>query len=773
MLRAYCGVFIGLLVLLEAGAAMAAGAVTMCDKNCLLNRAQALQPAKLFSAFPEMNGKLLTSQWAADGKALWFTAPSASGVVLYWVDVQTLSRKKLLAAHELATAIGKQQKVAVDPLAIQFRANAYSYETSIIDFFHAGIAYSYKLTTRQLSRRQVPLVEQPESVSPDGRYGVFTQDHDLYLRIGKAVKRLTDDGSQWHSFAAHMATSNPQDRVLAKQKSVAPLVRWIGSGPRFYIERWDNRNVGDMWQVDVTASDRPALVTQKYAYAGEDNLPVPELWIFDAEKASGFKVDTAGWVHIGNMDINNGGIFPARNANSLYFARMSRGYRTVELCKVDLQTGVVRVLLREHYPQSSGVRSVEFYELEQGFIWKSDREGFHHYYLYQSDGKLVRQLTRGSYSVKNIAHVDEANHRLLYTAYGDASVENPYYTYTHSVDLKQSVDVRLDTVPASHRISVSPTGRHYVDRYSRTDLPPKLVLKNDQGKPLMELASIDTSNFAKLGWQPPTRFEIKADDQKTSLFGMMWLPEDFDPKVRLPVITHVYPGPQGETPPFGYFSPHHPNAALAQLGFVVVAAGHRGGASNRGKAYQQFAMNSGNMRDYPLHDNKYVLEKLAETYPFIDLTRVGIYGHSGGGFMSVAAMLNYPDFYKVGVSGAGNHDNNIYEMNSGEFYFGHPVTGPAGGRAGYATTAALANRLKGRLLLIHGDMDQDVHIAHTLKLLRAFVVAGKKVDLVLLPGEGHHDFSSSSATYYRLRLWDYFLEHLAGYRSVSVDLGEQ
>lgn len=214
--------------------------------------------------------------------------------------------------------------------------------------------------------------------------------------------------------------------------------------------------------------------------------------------------------------------------------------------------------------------------------------------------------------------------------------------------------------------------------------------------------------------------------------------------------------------PFGQYNPAHRNAALAELGFVVVALGQRGGASTRGREYQQYPIELGNMRDYPLADNKAGIEQLAEKFPFIDAGRVGIYGHSGGGFMTVSAMLQYPDFYKVAVSGAGNHDNNIYEMNSGEFYFGHPGGSTSGEEGAYPTNAELAHRLKGRLLLVQGDEDDDVHMAHTIRLLRAFMEAGKKVDLALLPNEGHGGFSRSAGTHYRLRIWDYFLEHLAG-----------
>jgi len=755
-------------ILFAAGNTVNADETSECGQACLFKRAERFLPEKFLSEFPELSRRALSVNWAADSKKLWLTAPSENGIILRVADVDSQSVRKIVTASDLASLLQLDHTIEADPLAIKFRAAAYDDKNRELGFVYAGVKYTYDVMSQKVRQKQL----QPrtaESISPNGNYAVFTKDDDLYIRAGGSTKRLTSDGSKWHSFAGHMANSNPHDYEF--KRPVPPRVKWIGTSSRFYIERWDNRAVGEVWHINYLAEGRPELVTQKFAYAGEDNLPVQELWVFDAEEASGFQVDTAGWDHIGNMDIDNGGIFPAKDGGSLYFARMSRGYNIVELCKLDVKTGSIQVVLREEGEKPSGVRSVEFYELATGFIWKSDRDDFNHYYLYDHNGKMVRQLTNGNYSVRNIVQVNESRGRLYYMAYGDASKENPYYRYTYSVDLSGENQKRLDTVPAVHRVSMSPDGGHYVDTYGRVDLAPQMVLKDSKGKAIMTLASINTDKLMATGWHKPKRFEVKTADQTTSLFGVMWLPINFDKNKSYPVISHVYPGPQGETPPFGSFTPQHRNAALAELGFVVVASGHRGGASNRGKAYQQYNMTVGNMRDYALADSKYVLKQLGKKYAFMDLSRVGVYGHSGGGFMSASAILKYPDFYKAAVSGAGNHDNNIYEMNSGEFYFGHPITGPAGGPDGYATTMELAGQLKGKLLLIQGDLDQDVHIAHTMRLLRAFIEAGKKVDIALLPGEGHAGFSGPADDYYRLRLWDYFLEHLANHKSVSVDLG--
>lgn len=758
----------GLFVVLGTGAAAADGSRADCGRDCLLAKAERFLPERLAASVPEVRQPAFKARWREDGKALWYVRRSQAGLELYSVDVAARAKTLVVRLADLVSLIREAHGVEIDPDTVGLTALAYRPADGTVTLAHGGAVYGYGPDRGTVTKAVSETGGPDESTSPDGRHAVFTIDDDLYVRTdGGAVRRLTTDGSTWRSFSARMAFSNPRDDGPAS--GIAPRVHWIGAGPYFYIERWDNRAVGEMWLVDALADGRPKLVTQKFAYAGEEALPVPELWIFDAEAGSGFQVETPGWAHIGNMDVGGGGIYPSKDGRYLYFARMTRGYGVIELCRVEIQSGRVEVILREDSGRPSGLRFVEFRELDDGFIWKSDRDGHVHYYLYGKDGALRRQLTEGPYSVERILFVD-GELRLFFSSYGDASEENPYYRHTNSVDLKTGVMTRLDTVPAGHAALFAPDGGHFLDMFARVDLPPRLVLKDADGQVVMALESLDIGRLEALGWRPPVRFQVTAADGATPLFGMMWLPTDFDPEKRYPVIAHVYPGPQGEPPPFGRFVPRHANAALAELGFVVVSVGQRGGASNRGRAYQDYARAFGNMRDYPLADNKAALEQLAETYPFLDLERVGVFGHSGGGFMSVAALLTYPDFYKVAVSGAGNHDNNIYEMNSGEFYFGHPSFGPAGGEFGYATNAELASRLKGRLLLVHGDMDDDVHLAHTLRLTRAFMEAGKKVDLVLLPGEGHGGFSPAAGAYYRLRLWDYFLEHLTGLPAEDVNL---
>ena len=306
------------------------------------------------------------------------------------------------------------------------------------------------------------------------------------------------------------------------------------------------------------------------------------------------------------------------------------------------------------------------------------------------------------------------------------------------------------------------------------------MLRNTDGKVVLELASPDLSRLYETGWKMPEMFTVKAADNVTDLYGYMWKPADFDSTRQYPIISYVYPGPQTEAIPLEFsVVTGFNNAALAQVGFIVVTFGHRGGSPLRDRWYHTYGY--GNLRDYPLEDDKYGIEQLADRYSFIDGSRVGIFGHSGGGFMSTAAICTYPDFYRAAVSSAGNHDNNIYNIWWGETHHGikekvvaekrkvkNPVTGKDSTvtiekvefeKPNIPTNIELAERLKGHLLLVAGDADDNVHPANTFRMVDALIKAGKDFDLVILPGQGHK-YHGKALDFFRRKMWFHFGKYL-------------
>ncbi|MCP4726997.1 MAG: prolyl oligopeptidase family serine peptidase, partial [bacterium] len=461
------------------------------------------------------------------------------------------------------------------------------------------------------------------------------------------------------------------------------------------------------------------------------------------------------------------------------FARRDRAWKKIDLCVGNTETGEVKVLFSEESEPYFNVMDMHFAELNDGedILWWSERDGWGHLYLYDREGNLKNRITQGPFHVAAISKIDTAGRMLYLTVNGKEEGIDPYYDLQYRVGLDGSGMDLLTAEHATHDFDMSGSRRYFVDNYSRIDTAPEAVLKDNSGRVLMELEKADISKILEAGWQMPETFIVKSADGITDQFGVMWKPFDFDPEKEYPIITYVYPGPFSEYIPKS-FSPKNRNVALAQLGFIVVSCGNRGGAPWRGKWYHTYGY--GNARDYGLADKKAVIEELAARHSFIDVNRVGIYGHSGGGFMSTAAMLVYPDFFKVAVSSAGNHDNNIYNIWWGEFHYGVKEKKVKKGKEGESgeeeyetvfeanipTNWEIVKNLKGHLLLVTGDMDSNVHPANTIRVADALIKAGKRFDFMIMPGK-RHGFGDYSKYFVRM-LWNYFSEHLIGdYRTDS------
>jgi dipeptidyl aminopeptidase/acylaminoacyl peptidase len=432
-------------------------------------------------------------------------------------------------------------------------------------------------------------------------------------------------------------------------------------------------------------------------------------------------------------------------------------------------------------------------------IWWSERSGWGHYYLYDREGKLKNPITRGAWRASRIVQVDEKTRTLFFLGNAREKDENVYYSHLYSVKFDGTGLTLLDPGNATHTSDLSPSKQFLVDNCSRVDQMPRSVLRNARGEKIMDLETADLSRLLEYGWRLPETFVVKAADGVTDLYGNLWKPFDFDPKKKYPIIANVYPGPQTEGVTHT-FAAAGVNMQLAQLGFIVVQVGHRGGTPTRSKAYGSYGY--GNLRDYGLEDKKAALEQLAARHPWIDIKKVGIFGHSGGGFMSAAAVLQKPynEFFKAAVASAGNHDNGIYEHTWAERYHGMkevplegkartpaegaaPAAPPVKGSGGDApaapppsskfdikvpTNAELAANLKGRLLLVHGEVDNNVHPANTMRLVDALIKANKRFDLLILPGK-RHGFGDYQP-YFTRRMWEFFAEHLLGDRRVGADM---
>ena len=662
----------------------------------------------------------------------------------------------------------------------------------------------------------------PRNFNPDSTAFVFARDHNLYfVEVGKPdTIKITSDGAEDYSFGARDTTENRRQlNALAggggqqqenegeteqqdqggtgRDMRVRAAATWAPDGKAFSIVRRDQRKVKDLFLVNVLAQPRPVLLHYKYTMPGEENVTQSELWVYRRGDKEVRKLNVAKWKDQTMSDIH----WPI-GSDKIRLLRRDRPQRKVDVIEVDIATNAIKTLVTDEI-ENAALEPKPLRYLKKGgdFLWWSQKTGWGMYYVYGFDGGEKHALTTGAWNADAIAKIDSTTGTVWVTGQGREPGEQLYQTHLYRVNGNGTGLSLIDAGDATHNSTVSPTKRYVYDTYSKMDQPPKSVLREaTSGRVLATLESMDLSKLQELGFKPAQPFSVKAADGVTELFGNMWKPFDFDSTKKYPIIAYVYPGPQQEAVTTG-FSVGGGQMQLAQLGFIVIQVGHRGGSPLRSLAYHRFGY--GNLRDYALADKKSAIEQLAARHAFIDLDKVGMYGHSGGGFLTAAAMLlpPYNEFFKVGWSESGNHDNNIYNQNWSEWNHGVKViakadsarggntraVGAAGRRGGpgangntsngaaavdttgsdvrfdikVPTNDELAGNLKGNLALTTGDLDNNVHPGGTIRLVNALIKANKRFDLFIYPGEPH-GYRGNVGVYNQRMLMEYFAEHLMG-----------
>ncbi|MBX3095427.1 MAG: S9 family peptidase [Fimbriimonadaceae bacterium] len=792
----------------------------------------------------------LSPGWINGTDEFWYSWRSSDGVRFWRVDPAKRSKQPLFDSDEMAAKLSELTRKPYDRSNLNIQNLSFVEDsTTVIRFVLDQVRFEYDLEKGTLKSLGAVPQNQGQGGGPGGgRFGggqggqgqggqrnqedtptsrpfgnyneektayVYAKDHNLYyveIVDGKEADpiQLSTDGELSYSFGSRRGQGEnyelrqqenetqqgggqgnnrpPEDRVRAN-------VTWSKDGKRFYVVRGDARKVADLWLVNNLATPRPTLVTYRYAMPGEANVTQSELHCFDPASKKLVKLPVEKYKDQQFFDLH----WQDTSSESFRFIRRDRLQRNMELCEINLADNKVKVLLTESVENAFlERRPVRYLKPGGDFIWWSERTGWGHLYLYANDGTLKKAITSGPFRVESLTDYDEKAERLYFECEGREPGENPYYQHLYRVDLDGKNLNILDPGDADNNTSLSPSKKFAVVVSGRTDMAPVATVRNDRGEIIMELETADLTRLAETGWKMPETFRVKAADGVTDIYGNMWKPFDFDPRKKYPIIANVYPGPQTESVSTG-FSAYTSNMRLAQLGFVVIQIGNRGGNPARSNAYHSYGYY--NLRDYGLADKKAGIEQLAARNPFIDINRVGIYGHSGGGFMTAAAMMlpPYNDFFKVGVSSAGNHDNNVYNSNWSEQHHGLREVaaneGQGQGRGSNTgrtapddwsvedepqdagtrfeikvpTNAELAANLKGHILLVHGDMDNNVHPANTIRLVDALIKANKRFDMLMMPGQAH-GFGPMQG-YFQQRLMEYFAQYLLDAPSpTSVDM---
>ena len=668
--------------------------------------------------------------------------------------------------------------------------------------------FEYDMKTRQLIERTKDEIEDLypvypgwANVSPDGKYAIYEKNYNLWYMSREDLEKLrywdkdstvtehqlTFGGRPNWCYAHHSL-----DEKLDTAKRYRVYALWSPDSRHFVMTHRADSILSKMWVINSLSSPRPTLESYRYQMPGEETPKTTvELFDFENKTSKTINVDRFKQQRIGLFSKPANHLTRYENPrkavwlgddNGFYFERISRDMKKIEVCYYDLSLDTTRMVVHEE--MNTSIESKPIYPVNNGkqFIQWSERTGWAMLYLYNADGTLANPITEGAYHVEDVIAVNEKEKKVYFTACGYNKGENPYYMHLYSVNFDGSGMKQIDEGDMNlSQFFPAADGEAFAVTASRVDTAPVNYVYSKNGKKTVELGTADLSQLFAAGYKFPERFTVKAADGITDLHGVMYKPFDFDSTKCYPLIEYVYPGPQTEAVNESWSSGMNRVDRLAQMGFIVITVGNRGGHPNRSKWYHNFGY--GNLRDYGLADKKVAAQQLIARHSYIDGDNIGIHGHSGGGFMSTAAILTYNDFFKVAVSCAGNHDNRIYNNWWSEKHHGIKenikekknkdgiVECDTTFSYNISTNQEFAGRLKGHLLLVTGDMDNNVHPANTTRVVDALIRANKRFEMLYLPGD-RHGFETKDE-YFFWKMADFFSKHLLGEAKESeVDIRE-
>ena len=750
--------------------------------------------------------------WFQKGNCFWYEYKTSDGTQWYVVDPSKKKQTPLFDRDELAAQLTETVRDPYDARHLPIRnlkakedGKTFTFEVTSTkevknekgkmekEVFHFSYDWPTRTLTHLKDKEKEPKRLSWGSISPDKKTVVYAKDLNLYRMsyedYQKARKdendstiveiQLTTDGVKDFGYGMPYKMVNTDTLLNGKRRAVYGM--WSPDSRHFATILVDEREVKDLWVINVMSNPRPTLETYKYQMPGEKEAPVEHLYIFDMQDNSRKEINTSAYKDqtLGietrplmqrQRDMEERSTVWLGDNERFFLTRSSRDLYRIDVCSYTVGQDTLVPVIEERMNTYQETRSLKALGNGKELIHWSERDGWAHLYLYDDQGNLKNRITKGPWHVEEILKVDEKTRTVYFTANGKNADENPYYEHLYKVNLDGTGLTQITKGDFFHQVEVDDDAKFMVDNYSRIDTVPVCVLLDNTGKKVMDLQESDFSQLLANGYKFPELFKVKAADGITDLYGVMYKPFDFDSTKVYPIIDYVYPGPQVEAVYYPFTRMSVRTDRLAQAGFIVISVGQRGGHPSRSKWYHNYGY--GNMRDYPLEDHKYAIEQLANRYGFIDINKVGIHGHSGGGFMTTAAMCQYPDFFKVGVSCAGNHDNTIYNRWWSETHHGVKETVSEQGDTTFVykigTNPEIAKNLKGHLLLVHGDIDDNVHPGNTTRVVDALIRAGKRFDMLMLPQQ-RHSFGDMNEYFY-WRLVDYFSEHLKGRSEKSVDI---
>ena len=701
--------------------------------------------------------------WLARDR-FWYRVNTADGTRFVLADPAKKSRTDAFDQTRLAAALSKAAGASYRADSLPFASFEYTEDGRSITFSVRNKRWTCTAdgTTCAPAASAESRMNRDEIVSPDGKLAAFRRDNNLWVKdvaTGKETQ-LTSDGIEDFGYATNNAGWTMSDR---------PVLLWSPDSKKIATFQHDSRGTGEMYVV-TTKVGHPELKQWKYPLPGDSLIFRISRVIINADGSGMVRLQMPPDAHRSTLCdhvVCSGDTWSdvqwKPDGTELAFVSSSRDHKDATLRVADAATGAVRTVLTEHQKTyyESGVDGISWRVLWKSneVLWYSERDDWGNLYLYDlASGKLKNQVTRGPGLVLDVLRLDEPNRTVYFTGAEREAGRDPYFAHLYSIKLDGKGEKLLTPENADHTVSFAPSGKYFVDSYSTPDTPPVTVVRDAKGALRSTIEKADISKLLATGWKPPVPFTVKARDGKTDLYGLMFVPTKLDSTKKYPIVNHIYPGPQtGSVGSRSFSAARSDNQALAELGFVVVQIDAMG-TPMRSKSFHDAYY--GNMGDNGLPDQVAGMKQLAQRFSWIDLDRAGIYGHSGGGYATAGAMFHFPDFFKVGISEAGNHDNREYEDDWGEKWQGLLVKGP-GDSTSYDSQANqnFAKNLKGKLLLMHGSTDDNVPYYNTLLVINELIKNNKDFDLIILPNRRH---GFGNEPYVIRRRWDYFVTNLLG-----------
>ncbi|HCE57631.1 MAG TPA: S9 family peptidase [Prolixibacteraceae bacterium] len=700
----------------------------------------------------------VSANWFADSTGFWYTVQDKTTKNYMKIDFATLKAEMWFDSKKLAELLEKELNEEVKATDLPIREleyiskNELKFKAKNKNFKLDVGKYVLNLNEEKQEERN-PM----ERKSPDGKWIAFTKDYNLFLKSTTSgeVRQLSHSGVKNYEYASYYGW----DDIIEGENGERPAhfnVSWSPDSKWIATNICDLRSANKMyllnWSIDSLY--RPKLLSYYRGSPGDTNMVYMIPVLFDVENGREIRPDLPRNTHINQVSTRW-----SETGETLFADYATRGFQNQYVLTLDMKTLQMQTLIHEQ--SNTNIDNFFYVVLEKmgKILFASERSGWRQLYLLDMNSKAVTHLAPDNYYVNDIQHIDEKTGTIYFTASGKEQGVNPYQQYLYSVSLRTNKIQLLTPENVNHDISFSPDGKYFTDNQSTAQQPTTTVLRESAtGNIVTELAKADISALQAMNWAAPHIFTVTARDGKTEIFGALWKPSNFDPDKKYPIIDNSYTGPHTQMFPRNFARVLSiNNQALAELGFVVMMVDGLG-SSGRSKAFHDVSYKNMGLS---LTDHVLAIQQLAAKYAWIDAERVGIFGHSAGGYDAGHALLQFPDFYKVGVASSGDHDHRMEKAWWPEMYMGWPVDSAYHKQS----NVTMAANLKGKLLLVHGGIDENVNPSATFKLAENLVRADKQFDLLILPSQ-RHGYTGKFADYFTKKRWNYFVEHLLGKKPI-------